>query len=239
MAENSKIESPSHKANIRVGQVKLSSEIDFWKPNWFQQLMYRIGWMKDPRFNGARYNGLYMDDVALWPLYEGKNNSSSKTKEKDMGEVKGIKGIDATTKEGRLLMATLCILTTQPSLLLLGERVNGSKMQPEEMLEKVDKLQREMFADSQEEVNDFRKMAEGMWSLLDDIDTLGDAIKPSDFAGFVRYWEAVHKVLRKRFAYFKSDGHDLFTKEEWDKKQSAMVESLFKQPIFGKLNSED
>lgn len=68
-----------------------------------------------------------------------------------MGEVKGIKGIDATTKEGRLLMAALCILTTQPSLLLLGETVKGVMMQPDEMLEKVDKLQRQMFADSEEE----------------------------------------------------------------------------------------
>lgn len=80
-------------------------------------------------------------------------------------------------------------------------------------------------------VNDnFRQSAEGLWSLLDDIDTLGDAIKPTDFNGFVRYWEAVHRVLRKRFKHFKSDGYKLYTEEEWkvyqEEKRQMIINEL-------------
>jgi len=83
--------------------------------------------------------------------------------------------------------------------------------------------------------SNFRQSAEELWSLLDDIDTLGDAIKPNDYNGFVRYWEAVHRVLRKRFKHFQSDGYKLYTEDEWkayqDRQSKMLIEAMSKQTL--------
>ncbi|MCZ2131110.1 MAG: hypothetical protein LC109_12710 [Bacteroidia bacterium] len=83
--------------------------------------------------------------------------------------------------------------------------------------------------------SNFRQSAEELWSLLDDIDTLGDAIKPNDYNGFIRYWEAVHRVLRKRFKHFQSDGYKLYTEEEWkayqDRQSKMLTEAFSRHPL--------
>ena len=39
--------------------------IHFWKPNWFQRLMYWLGLWKDPRYNGKKLNLTNEDEVGL------------------------------------------------------------------------------------------------------------------------------------------------------------------------------
>ncbi len=64
-----------------------------------------------------------------------------------MDNLTSIKQINTGSIEGRLLMAALAILTTQPSLELFKKEVKGTEMQPDEMLEQVGKLQIEMYKD--------------------------------------------------------------------------------------------
>jgi len=49
--------------------------------------------------------------------------------------------------------------------------------------------------------------AESLWKLLDDIDTLGDSMKPE----LTPYFHAVERIHKKRHTILKSDGYGLFT----------------------------
>lgn len=60
-----------------------------------------------------------------------------------------------------------------------------------------------------------RLVAEKLWDMLDNIDTLSDMIKPNDSEGYIKYYESVNKIHTKRVELLNSDGYDLFTKEEW------------------------
>lgn len=51
----------------------------------------------------------------------------------------------------------------------------------------------------------FESIATSLWDLLDDIDTLGDAVKGNDKA----FRSAALKLAAKRFKYAKSDGYKL------------------------------
>jgi hypothetical protein len=65
---------------------------------------------------------------------------------------------------------------------------------------------------------DFRKIAEELWSLLDDIDTASDMFKPCERNGIKSYnnfYEYSLKKTAKRFDLLKSDGYKLFTPEEF------------------------
>ena len=42
------------------------AKIKFWKPNLFQKLMYRIGLMKDPRYNGKKMDWVKYDEFGQW-----------------------------------------------------------------------------------------------------------------------------------------------------------------------------
>jgi hypothetical protein len=46
--------------------IQTTKKIKFWKPNLFQKLMYRIGLMKDPRYNGKKTNRYIHDEAGLW-----------------------------------------------------------------------------------------------------------------------------------------------------------------------------
>jgi len=54
-----------------------------------------------------------------------------------------------------------------------------------------------------------RERAEKLWQLLDDIDTASDAIKPSDLAGYVRFYHYALNACAKRHLHLLSDGHTL------------------------------
>ncbi len=58
-------------------------------------------------------------------------------------------------------------------------------------------------------VGEYQETAEHLWQLLDDIDTLGDAIKPSDPAGFRAYYRQAGVIAARRHEFLKSDGHKL------------------------------
>jgi len=63
------------------------------------------------------------------------------------------------------------------------------------------------------EVNDadkLREMANKLWSLLDDIDTSSDQFKPSNEAGYRRFYEYAMKKSEARHAIITSDGYDLY-----------------------------
>lgn len=57
-------EQNSNNANTLLA---VGAKIKFWKPNIFQKLMYRIGLMKDPRYNGKKLNRYLLDEVAMFP----------------------------------------------------------------------------------------------------------------------------------------------------------------------------
>ena len=63
-----------------------------------------------------------------------------------------------------------------------------------------------------------RQIAEQLWSLLDDIDTLSDICKPTfnnPMAAMAFYRNAM-KYARKRFELLKSDGYKIYTNEEFE-----------------------
>jgi hypothetical protein len=45
-----------------------------------------------------------------------------------------LNNIDINSREGRLLMAALCILTTSPELTIDGKKVDGRKLNPNDLL---------------------------------------------------------------------------------------------------------
>ena len=60
------------------------------------------------------------------------------------------------------------------------------------------------------DADQLREMADKLWSLLDDIDTASDAFKPSDEAGYRRFYEYAMKKAVARHAIITSDGYDLY-----------------------------
>lgn len=61
--------------------------------------------------------------------------------------------INVQSDEGRLLMAALAILTTQPQLTLFGKPKRGSSMTPDEMIEACNNLAIEMFKEETNTTN--------------------------------------------------------------------------------------
>ena len=37
--------------------------VHFWKPNWFQRLMYWLGLWRDPRYDGKKANWMHEDEA--------------------------------------------------------------------------------------------------------------------------------------------------------------------------------
>lgn len=68
-----------------------------------------------------------------------------------------------------------------------------------------------------------REIAEKLWCLLDDIDTATDIFKPDNNNKFVQY---VYKKIGERFKYLKSDGYNLYTKEEYRDKIINNIEMV-------------
>lgn len=60
--------------------------------------------------------------------------------------------INTNTKEGKLLMAALAMLTSQPALQLNGEAKRGTNMTPFEMLDEVEALGRKIYEERFDEV---------------------------------------------------------------------------------------
>ena len=54
--------------------------------------------------------------------------------------------------------------------------------------------------------------AETLWGLLDDIDTLSDAIKPSSEEGYKAFYDGALKTAEKRHDVLVSDGYLLHPK---------------------------
>ena len=61
-----------------------------------------------------------------------------------------------------------------------------------------------------EEIDIVRQIAEELWDILDDIDTASDAIKPTDEAGYRRFYEYAMKLSAERHNHLVSDGTFLF-----------------------------
>jgi hypothetical protein len=63
-----------------------------------------------------------------------------------------------------------------------------------------------------------REIAEQLWSLLDNIDTLSDICKPTvnDPKATMAFYNNALKYAGKRFELLKSDGYKLYTNEEFE-----------------------
>lgn len=63
-----------------------------------------------------------------------------------------------------------------------------------------------------------RDIAEQLWSLLDNIDTLSDICKPTvdDPKAAMAFYNNAMKYASKRFDLLKSDGYKLYTNEEFE-----------------------
>jgi len=48
-----------------------------------------------------------------------------------------------------------------------------------------------------------------LWTMLDNIDSSSDAIKPSDLAGYKRFYDATMKCVEERHQILESDGYVL------------------------------
>ena len=70
-----------------------------------------------------------------------------------------------------------------------------------------------LFGISLADCNDTEKLraiAEKLWSLLDDIDTASDMFKPSDEAGYRRFYEYAMQKAEERGMQLESDGYHLY-----------------------------
>ncbi|MEY4387678.1 MAG: hypothetical protein RLY20_2961 [Verrucomicrobiota bacterium] len=70
-----------------------------------------------------------------------------------------------------------------------------------------------LFGTSLANCNDIEKLraiAEKLWSLLDDIDTASDMFKPSDEAGYRRFYEYAMQKAEERGKQLESDGYHLY-----------------------------
>lgn len=63
-----------------------------------------------------------------------------------------------------------------------------------------------------------REIAEQLWSLLDNIDTLSDICKPTvnDPKAAMAFYNNAMKYAAKRFELLKSDGYKIYTNEEFE-----------------------
>lgn len=63
-----------------------------------------------------------------------------------------------------------------------------------------------------------REIAEQLWSLLDDIDTLSDICKPTENnpKAAMAFYNNAMKYASKRFELLKSDGYKIYTNEEFE-----------------------
>ena len=63
-----------------------------------------------------------------------------------------------------------------------------------------------------------REIAEQLWSLLDNIDTLSDICKPTvnDPKAAMAFYNNAMKYAAKRFELLQSDGYKIYTKEEFE-----------------------
>lgn len=63
-----------------------------------------------------------------------------------------------------------------------------------------------------------REIAEELWKLLDNIDTLSDICKPTikDPKAAMAFYNNVMRYAEKRFDLLKSDGYKIYTNEEFD-----------------------
>jgi hypothetical protein len=62
------------------------------------------------------------------------------------------------------------------------------------------------------------EIAEQLWSLLDNIDTLSDICKPTvnDPKAAMAFYNNAMKYAAKRFELLQSDGYKIYTKEEFE-----------------------
>ena len=72
--------------------------------------------------------------------------------------------------------------------------------------------------DDFDKIDELLDPAKCLWNILDEIDTLGDIIKPNDLRSYKAYYKRVNEIVAKRFNYLKSDGYKLFTPQQWEKR---------------------
>ncbi len=75
------------------------------------------------------------------------------------------------------------------------------------------------------------QVAETLWQLLDDIDSLGDAIKPSGMTGYTAFYERACNIARRRHEFLKSDGNRL-TWPDGDKSERKSNYTFEKTPEY-------
>lgn len=61
-----KFQPPHNSKGIAKPMLAAGAKIKYWKPNLLQKLMYRIGLMKDPRYNGKKLDGYLLDEVKIY-----------------------------------------------------------------------------------------------------------------------------------------------------------------------------
>jgi hypothetical protein len=66
-------------------------------------------------------------------------------------------------------------------------------------------------------VKKLRHIVEQLYTLLDDIDTLSDMIKPSDIQEYKLFYTAAIKKAESRHMYIETDGYNLFAKKDFIK----------------------
>lgn len=72
----------------------------------------------------------------------------------------------------------------------------------------------------------YRRAAEQLWDLLDDIDSTLQLIKPSTPDDLAKLTALIQKKLRKRHEFFHYDGFELYDYEEWKDKQKQTKDNL-------------
>lgn len=60
-----------------------------------------------------------------------------------------------------------------------------------------------------------KREAEALWSLLDDIDTVSDVIKPTSLQDYMRFYNYTMMKVSERHKYLKSDGYQLYPSNEY------------------------
>lgn len=73
--------------------------------------------------------------------------------------------------------------------------------------------------------------AEALWQMLDDIDTLSDAIKPSDLGSYRAFYERTLDIAKLRHDHLKSDGYKLI----WPMHTSNAGDSVPREAMYGDL----
>lgn len=61
-----KFQPPHNSKGIAKPILAAGAKIKYCKPNLFQKLMYRIGLMKDPIYNGKKIDRYLLDEVGTW-----------------------------------------------------------------------------------------------------------------------------------------------------------------------------